>query len=160
MSLKTSITEITENNNKHRGNDVMMEEVTSKGLLMPSSDFGLWNCICICPCVSCPCGTAYFVQTTWETLVYVFHPGRQGARDTVIPLVCYVEPLVSVPMVLGIIKQPQELLSGVRAHPFVPRLCNSWDTDYKMFGSRHCHNKNDKLKGNQRKMICFFPLGF
>lgn len=57
--------------------------------------------------------------------MYVFHPGRQGARDTVIPLVCYVEPLVSVPMVLGIIKQPQELLSGVRAHPFVPRLCNS-----------------------------------
>lgn len=34
----------------------------------------------------------------------VFHPGRQGARDTIIPLVCCVEPQATVPTVLSIIK--------------------------------------------------------
>ena len=57
--------------------------------------------------------------------MYVFHPGRQGARDTIIPLVCYAEPLAAVPTVLGIIKQPEELLAGGRARPFALCLCNT-----------------------------------
>ena len=43
MSVKTSITEIIENSNKHGGSDIMNKRRydTNKGLLMPSSDTGL-----------------------------------------------------------------------------------------------------------------------
>lgn len=34
----------------------------------------------------------------------VFHPGRQGARATRIPSICYMEPLATVPTVLSSIK--------------------------------------------------------
>lgn len=55
----------------------------------------------------------------------VFHAGRQGSRDAVIPLVGYAEPLAAVPVVLGIIKQPWELLCGGRARPFVLYSCST-----------------------------------
>lgn len=66
--------------------------------------------------------------------------------DTIISLVCYMETLPTVPPVLGIIKRPQELLSGGRACPSILHFYNTQDSDYKMLGSGHYCNKIHKLK--------------
>jgi len=107
MSVKTSVTEITENSNKDGSSDITNRRRcnTDKGLLMPSSGTGLNKLylhlsLCFMPLwhwVFCP-------KHSQRQLVYVFHPGRQGARDILIPFVFCTEPRAAVPTVLGIIK--------------------------------------------------------
>lgn len=128
MSAKTSITEILENSWKYRGSDITNKRRydTDRRLLMPSSDTGE-NKIVFASILVFHALVALGILSKYlrRQLVCVFHPGRQGARDTIIPLLCYKEPLAAVPAVLGIIKQPRELLSGIKTHPFVLRLCNT-----------------------------------